>query len=394
MIIREVDTGNLYNSGMDMRMDLSPWVAPVARSKSNTRVLDEFPGFDEFYEKSIKPTIKKNPHKNITFVIIGEAGIGKETLEAMQVEKMEHDAELLEWQEEQGIESECYSSEWSDCLNFASTVVACGYDGKEGPIINSRKTNGDLKENHEYSVGGYDRASRFWQRNLLYRRRTLKPQSRIFVESVALIPDSLALGLRGIDTREQINIGFSAIRALARLPNTFFIGVVTDDKVQGRAIQFRRELVTATPENIPRLLKKYHLKVDKDIADDIEGFRRRMGTAEAITIIRDLVDREIFRLTQSSNPKIREAILAPMQYSLPRSLEDLKEIFDSTNYLGRRSRVLNFYLHYLFKTILRLTPDRYLIGENKFLNERIHLYRKSLETRTLPLYWPRRWGRI
>lgn len=385
-----------YNAGMEMRMDLYPWAVPLPKSKSNIRVLDEFPGFDEFYAESIKPTIMKNSHKNIVIVIVGEAGVGKETIEGMLMEKMVNDMEVLGWQEEQNFQLKYYSSEWSDCFNFAPNIIACFADGEKKPIVNPWKANGKFKENHEYSIRDYDRLSDFWKHNLLHYRRVLK-SAVIFVESVALVPDSLTLELRGLKGRERVNLGFNAIRALARMANTFFIGVVTNDDVQARARQFRKELAVATPEDIPYLLKKYHLRVDKDIqdiAEDVEGFRRRMGTAEAITIIRKLVDEEIFFLTQDPNLNIREAVLKALDYSLPRNLADLKMIFDSVNYPGRRAKALNFYLHYLFEEIFRLPSDRYLIGENKFLNEKIYLYRKNLEARTLPLFWLSRWGKF
>lgn len=380
-------------------MSLQSWTAPIARAeksrKTRTKVLENLQGFKAFYEGSIKPAIKGNPDENMVIVFVAEPGVGKETAMAEFNKMVEEDEDLWQWQDKEGVKLQLSHSCWGACLSEATKIQVRDYERKIGLIINpyDRKT-GCIRENHDYSLLEYSRASRFWKYNLIYRRRTLPASTIILVESVAMVPDESTRQRRQIISpeRKSPDLGFSAICALANHKNTFFIGLITDDKVQERARKFREKVATVKGKEAVSLLKEYNMVLDKNIEDNVDSFRRRMGTAQSTMAIRDLVHEEIFdllRRTDSFNK--RDELMRALQYSTPDHPKDFMDIFDPIKYPGRRAEILKYYLRdYLFEDVLKLPSERYFIGQNKFLSGEINFYRKSLEDRDLPLYWPSR----
>lgn len=379
---------------MKMEMDLEPNLKPIKSPTSPTKVLDAFPGFNDFYKERVKPEMMQYPPQNMCMVIFGESGVGKETLAAMILKKVKTDPQLLAWQQTHGLELRTFYLSWANSINKAKEMKALDFNGQLRPVIDPAKEHG------QYSRYDLANAASLMRHSLLYARRNYHPPCLFIVELLGVVPDDYSAEIMGIVPKSPrpVDLSFSVMRALARYNNTYFLGVVTNDQVQERTKAFRQGLLSIPNSDVKPFLSSYRSRIDKDITDDISGFCRKMGTADAISYVRNLVDREIFYLSQRKDSfKKREEIFRALDYCIPSDLKDLQELLDSKTFPSRRSRILTYYFKdYLINEVLDINPERVLIGENTFLREDIDLYRQLLEDCSLPLSasWHRKWGNI
>lgn len=338
----------------------------VQTENRKTRVWKRFPGAVELYKEQILPALIR--HKKALIVIAGPSGSGKELLAGGL--KMEAD--------KAGID-----------VGYISTSLALN-TAKEVPIRN-RETGERLVDEHgkqrflirpdtphgyyihEEFQAGTDLAVTAIDQDM----RRDHEKSYLLIAEMVGFPKPFPLGPALPPTP---NIMWGVLEYVANFgENGFAIGNNPETEVVEHAASGRAELENASLEDLPRILRKHKLRVDKAITD-IRDFRILMGTEKAVTLTNELIDRAMFYLNQH-DPEARG-----MNFFgdyVVESWEDLEAKLRLDPGFRRISR--ERYMRYAFTKQLGM-EGRFLVGTNRYIpEEEIEYSRFSLQEVKIPI---------
>lgn len=232
--------------GLDMGAEMLPTI--------NTEVLDSLPGFPKWYEYCLKPQITSN---KLTVVgIIGLSGSGKDTVLGQTEDLLSQDPYFQGLRRKKtGFKILVKKVNFSDCAISAqsSGIIEKSVD-KDGKIVHRK-----------YSEEEYEAISRLMESRVFRLANSAPDEDNpdhvvLFVQPSSPTILNTPQGRFGVNNR-----GFTVVEKLLKsgptrkITNIIFLE--RDESIRSKIMEYRQEVLKATPDTLGEILDKYKIKI-------------------------------------------------------------------------------------------------------------------------------------
>ncbi len=361
-------TGSYMSPYEDIEM-----ISDLRRVK-NIEVLQNLPGFEEFYESQIKERLKVG--RNIVLLVMGPSGLGKET-EAGQVDALLSDptTELNQFLANLRMGNELGFATFSPFLRTATKIPVLDPVTLEQVewLIDPEVPHGKYNET-QFARGIYLMRSSVRR----FRERVINHSPSTAVVEVPGFPN-----ISGFLPAEIL---WRWLRTMAADDDVLVMANAPDVNVLQESAVSRDNQAKARPEDIPQVALANNMVID--VGANLENFTHMQGTSYTIALTRGMYEKEIFRL-------FREGVNLTGDF-IPLSLEDLQERY--INHPEFLTQEFQKYHRYQLEEVLRYPRSRILNTVNMHLKTvekekakrksdklQVHFNRGRLEAHQIPI---------